>query len=130
MPFAVISLYAKSGGKNGRHCDTSSVDRIAGASYIGTQVFEHLRHRLFTPIPNDFAYLMVKEFAHLSSLQFLVLLCGANKSFNSDVEISPEDLKILQALQRSKLAIEKCITLQNKRRKGEAEDGEESSGGE
>ncbi|KAF8237893.1 hypothetical protein L208DRAFT_1245065 [Tricholoma matsutake] len=44
---AVIALYSKTGGKNGKHSSVSESLKISAISYMGVQVFEYMYARQF-----------------------------------------------------------------------------------
>jgi len=39
---AVLALYSKTGGKNGKHSSVSESSNVAAISYMAVQVFEHM----------------------------------------------------------------------------------------
>jgi hypothetical protein len=44
---AVIALYSKGGGKNGKHAGVPNVTNVASISYAGFQVFQRMHRQLF-----------------------------------------------------------------------------------
>ncbi|KAF8239927.1 hypothetical protein L208DRAFT_1235144 [Tricholoma matsutake] len=43
----VLSMYSKTGGKNGKHAWVASATHITSVSYIPMQVFEHMHSQQF-----------------------------------------------------------------------------------
>ena len=70
----VIALYAKTGGKNGKHMAITDSSNISAVSNIGVQVFEHMYSGLFRAIPEATALFFTKRFALLQPISFLCLI--------------------------------------------------------
>lgn len=82
----VKSIYAKTGGKNGRHINVTDSSNIMAISYLVVQIFEHQLGTQFRAIPNA-QRLQVLRFDHLPPSAFLCALKHAP-------ELTPFGLKI------------------------------------
>ena len=71
-------MYAKSGGKNGRHNDVADKTNIAALSYITVQVFEFQRFDggtlVFGNETEQITLLQLPEYAHIQPIRFLFLV--------------------------------------------------------
>ena len=68
----VHAMYAKSGGKNGRHNDAANRSNLSALSYLSVQIFEHQYSTsdgslVFSNETERTALLQVSEFAHIFS---------------------------------------------------------------
>ncbi|KAJ3819239.1 hypothetical protein F5880DRAFT_1616648 [Lentinula raphanica] len=70
----VITMYSKTGGKNGKHAAVPSVSNIAALSYIAIQLFEHMHMGQFRVIPTFTSPFQTKAFALIPHTAFLMLL--------------------------------------------------------
>lgn len=86
----VLAIYVKSGGAGGKHGSVKAVERIAQASYIAVQLFEHSSAEHFLAIPGPTALLGTLHFAHLPSHAFLFALSPPPFIHaNGDLKLSP-----------------------------------------
>ena len=75
----VHAMYAKSGGKNGKHNNVTDRSNLSALSYLSVQIFEY-QHTdngslIFSKNETErTALLQVSEFAHIYSYQFLLLV--------------------------------------------------------
>jgi hypothetical protein len=77
-PFAVLSIYSKSGGKNGTHSWLPEVLSIAVVSYMPVQLFgENFIGRQFRAVPQVLTWLQINQFALMPSASFLCVLDDA-----------------------------------------------------
>ncbi|KAJ7915716.1 hypothetical protein B0H13DRAFT_1501389, partial [Mycena leptocephala] len=73
-----LSIYSKTGGKNGKHAWVSDCSNIAAVSNIPTQVYEHMTGgRQFRVIPHALQHLHIPQFALIPSTSFLCLLSSS-----------------------------------------------------
>ena len=116
-------MYAKTGGKNGRHGDVTDSLNIMAVSNIPTQVFEHNLGSQFRAIPHA-QPLPVLRFDHLPPSAFLCALKHAPEVTSTGLKISPEDWKLFKDLKdNSKTVLAALKALAG--RKKPAEDDEE-----
>ena len=81
----VHAMYAKSGGKNGRHNDVANRSNLSALSYLSVQIFEYQCSTddgslIFSNETERMALLQVSEFAHIFSYQFLILVTAFSDS--------------------------------------------------
>ncbi|KIM79928.1 hypothetical protein PILCRDRAFT_73649 [Piloderma croceum F 1598] len=120
----VVALYAKTGGKNGKHMAITDSSNVSTASYIGVQVFEHMYSGLFRVIPEATALFFTKRFALLQPISFLCLLSSLpDTATNSNhLELARVDLTLFQTLQAHRTRFESAMTLLRKRKTDEFTD--------
>jgi len=76
----VLSIYSKSGGKNGKHGWVAQVTSIASASNLAVQLFQPMfRHQFRIQHTNISNSLVIKRYALLQSANFLFKFSTAPK---------------------------------------------------
>jgi hypothetical protein len=123
----VLSVFSKSGGKNGKHGWVPQVTTITSASNIAIQVFQSLGHRRFRVSHSTMASnLCIKRFRLLASAYFLCALTNVPKFYNSDtfLEISEDDARTFSDLLIHQQHVISAVKASIGRKK-EAEDNEE-----
>ncbi|KIM82043.1 hypothetical protein PILCRDRAFT_71289, partial [Piloderma croceum F 1598] len=70
----VLSIYTKSGGKNGKHCWIGEASTIMAVSYMPVQLFEYMISHHFCAILQALNSMQISQFTHLPSRSFLCLL--------------------------------------------------------
>ena len=111
---AVLALYSKTGGKNGKHSSVSESSNVAAISYMAVQVFEHMYAQQFRSVPAATAMFQTHQFLLLSSLHFLTLL-DYKESSEHILELSPEDLNRFRTLQKADKQLQAAFKLSKKR---------------
>jgi hypothetical protein len=76
----VLSVYSKSGGKNGKHGRVEGVSSITAASYIPSQVFEHEHSVFFADVPKSQRHLQLKQFILLSPASPVAFLISLDRA--------------------------------------------------
>lgn len=131
---AVLSIYSKSGGKNGTHSWVAEASSVAAISYIPVQIFEHVIGRHFRAIPQTLTWLQVKQFTLLPASAFLCVLDSApwrimeTQNFQVSVTDSTRYDKLVKQEQKIILILK---SINSRRRKGaeEANEREEDEEG-
>ncbi|KAJ8700697.1 hypothetical protein PTI98_003700 [Pleurotus ostreatus] len=118
----VVVLYAKGGGKNGRHASQSEAFNVAAMSWIGLKVYEHVCGRRFSNITDTTSHFLTRHFATLPSLAFLSRLKDAplkpaNSSSNMEIELTEQDWEVYRQLYASKAKLTKVMVLSRKKNK-------------
>ncbi|KAF8224850.1 hypothetical protein L208DRAFT_1308751 [Tricholoma matsutake] len=54
---SVLSMYSKTGGKNGKHAWIPSATHVTSVSYLPMQVFEYMHSRQFHAVPRVLQHL-------------------------------------------------------------------------
>ncbi|KAK7059441.1 hypothetical protein R3P38DRAFT_2495550 [Favolaschia claudopus] len=91
----VLSVYSKTGGKNGKHAWVSDCSNIAAASNIPTQVYEHMNGGQFRGVPQALKQLHVPQFALVPSSSFLCLLHNTPEQIrNVGIKLSASDSEL------------------------------------
>lgn len=112
-------MYAKTGGKNGKHSSINESSNIAAVSYICLQVFEFNVGRQFRAVTEATSAFQTKQFLTIPSFQFLSLVdTKIHDSGAATVELSAPDMDRFRALQGGKVKLELALTLSRKRRGG------------
>ena len=95
----VISIYAKTGGKSGRHNNVSDSSNIMAVSesYLAVQIFEHQLGTQFCAIPNA-QRLQVLWFDHLLPSAFLCALKHAPELTPFGLKISLDDWQLFKVI--------------------------------
>ncbi|KAJ7828434.1 hypothetical protein B0H13DRAFT_1656272 [Mycena leptocephala] len=89
---SVLSVYSKTGGKNGKHAWVSDCSSITAASNIPMQVYEHMSGgRQFRTVSQALQHLSVPQFALVPSTSFLCLLSSAPEPINAGLRLSVSD---------------------------------------
>jgi len=70
----VIAIYAKTGGKNGKHSAVSESSSISAVSYLGLQISEFMYAQQFPPVCEATSIFQTKQYLLAPSTQFLCLL--------------------------------------------------------
>ncbi|KAJ8693517.1 hypothetical protein PTI98_008504 [Pleurotus ostreatus] len=114
--FTVVVLYAKGGGKNGRHVSQSEAFNVAAMSWIGLKGGDLATSRIQ---PSHF---LTRHFATLPSLAFLSRLKDAplkpaNSSSNMEMELTEQDWEVYRQLYASKAKLAKVMVLSRKKNK-------------
>jgi hypothetical protein len=114
---AVLSIYTKSGGKNGKHGWVQEVSSIAAVSYTPVQIFENLIGRHFRAVPQALTWLQVNQFALMPSSSFLCVLDEAPWRImeSQNVQVSALDSARFDKLARQKQQIILAIKMINSR---------------
>ncbi|KAA1467364.1 hypothetical protein DENSPDRAFT_832388 [Dentipellis sp. KUC8613] len=119
----VLAIYAKTGGKNGKHAWVNEASNIAAPSYLALKAFEHLSRQHFRPIPETLAHLQVSKFALSSPNSFLCALENVPKEFGGNLVILPADYKIFVSLRDSQTALLTAVQkLLSKKAESDTED--------
>lgn len=123
--FLVISLYSKTGGKNGKHAWVPSVTSIAAVSYIPLQVFEHMHNRQFRAIPQAFQFMQIKKFSLLPGSLFLCTLDHTPRRILANLEVTEADYQRFIVLRNRTQHIMSALKDFNGRKKTVVTDDEE-----
>ena len=122
----VITLYHKTGGKNGKHSAIVEATNVASVSRIGVRVFEHTHGPHFRS--NSSNMFQTRAFALLSHHHFLTLLSSSPTSTatgnqaTSIITITKKDLTCFQTLSAVRSELEKAMKEFRKRQKDSEED--------
>jgi hypothetical protein len=126
---AVLALYSKTGGKNGKHSSVSESSNISAVSYMAVQVFEPMYARQFRSVPAATAIFQTHQFLLLSSLHFLTLLdykeSSESQQRGSILELSPMDLIKFRTLQNANKQLQAAFKLSKKRGRNSDNEGED-----
>ena len=76
---AVLQVFYREAGKNGKHCWASSCDNVGLVSYMSVQVYEHVHHAQFRAVLRRMAPFQTYTFVHVSADEFLCLLPGNHR---------------------------------------------------
>jgi hypothetical protein len=104
----VLAIYAKSGGKAGKHSWVSDSSNVAAVSNIPVQLFDHILGVQFRAIPGG-QTLHVKRFCLLPSSAFLCTLDVAPSETENGLKISPQDGVLFRNLKDSSAGIQKAV---------------------
>ena len=123
----MLSIYTKSGGKNGKHCWIGEVPTITVVSYTPVQLFKYMISRHFRAIPQALNSLQISQFTHLPSTSFLCLLDEAPTTLvgSHNLRISLTDGNRFDSLQGKAQNIVLALKNLNSRAAQEAENEEE-----
>ena len=97
-----ISSYSKSAGKGSKHAWVESADNIGKVSYLGLQVFQHSRRRLFNIIDTSRGVsLNLPRYAHLPPHCFLTKIPSDSVKLlgETQIEISTEMFGVWRELE-------------------------------
>ncbi|KAJ7138789.1 hypothetical protein C8R43DRAFT_845311, partial [Mycena crocata] len=111
----VFEMYAKGGGKYGKHEPVTDSANIAALSKISVQVFENSCGAQFRRVPTATAVLQTMQFAHILPINFLCLLAATPKVVPTGLELTLEDSKQFKDLARGESNFNAAITLFRKR---------------
>ncbi|KAH9835201.1 uncharacterized protein C8Q71DRAFT_108596 [Rhodofomes roseus] len=116
----VITIYSKTGGKNGKHAHVDNAVNIGAVSNIAVQLFEYSFNTQFRALTKATSAFQTHNFALLPSVQFLCLLRhkphSASGPFGAiTVDMHVQDLPLFRELQRSKAQIHAALKLFRKR---------------
>jgi hypothetical protein len=118
----VKSIYAKTGGKNGRHSDVTDSSNIMAISYIAAQVFEHQLGTQFRAMPHS-QPLSVLRFDHLPQSAFLCALKHAPEVSPTGLKISSDDWKLFKEIKdNGKKVVQALKAFTGKKRLAEDEE--------
>jgi hypothetical protein len=95
----VRAIFAKSGGKNGKHGATEAVTNVSAASRIAVQVFEYTRGTVFRQIPSFTLPFNAKGYLHIEAHHFLLMLSQQVATDQQGVRIGKDDLASFRALE-------------------------------
>jgi hypothetical protein len=87
----VVSIFSKTGGKNGKHAWILSALNITMVSYIPVQVFEHMHNCQFCAVHCAFQHLQTAHFHLLPGTSFLCTLKKALCTVHANLEVSTSD---------------------------------------
>ncbi|KAJ7438890.1 hypothetical protein B0H11DRAFT_2356551 [Mycena galericulata] len=120
MVAKVLSVYSKTGGKNGRHAWVSDCSSIAAASNIPTQVYEHMTSgRQFRAIPQALQGLRVPQFALIPSSAFLCLLTNSPEPVNMiGIKLSAADGALYKKLNDRLADVVEAVKALGSKKKG------------
>src|SRR5882762_11475690 len=122
---AVIALYSKGGGKNGKHAAVSSISNVAAISYVGVQVFQRMHRHIFRPVTSATVLFGTNHYQLLPSTSLLCRLSAPPHAKNNNIEIQTDDLHIFNTLDKDVKKVEAAIVYEG----GEAESGPGDLGG-
>lgn len=114
----MLTIYSKTGGKNGKHAHVVDIPNIVMASYIAAQTFEHLAGSQFRRVPQALMSLQAQKFAQIPSACFLCVLENTPRSYPQALVLSSADHITYTALIKSKasiLAVVKQLSARKKR---------------
>ncbi|KAF8234771.1 hypothetical protein L208DRAFT_1260168 [Tricholoma matsutake] len=96
----VLSMYSKTGGKNGKHAWVATTTHITLVSYIPMQVFEHMDSQQFHMVHRALQHLHLKRFTLLPSSAFLCTLNSTPQQISGDqhIELASTDYKCFTEL--------------------------------
>jgi hypothetical protein len=113
--FLVHALYSKSGGKNGKHNAVSEKSNIVAVSYMVVQLYEPVLHTVqsgkmvFRDRPDRLSLLQVKEYALMTSPQFLTVLLQKPTLNPTGLDISEMDSTSFSSLNRLSPLLKKAV---------------------
>ncbi|KAF8797488.1 hypothetical protein BYT27DRAFT_7237241 [Phlegmacium glaucopus] len=114
----VIAIYAKTGGKNGKHAAVSESSSISAVSYLGLQVFEFMYARQFRSVCEATSMFQTKQYLLAPSTQFLCLLdskISEHQAQGLSIELTQRDLSYFRDLQKGETQFKAAIKLFRKR---------------
>ena len=120
----VLSIYAKSGGKNGRHGWVPHIASISSASNISVQLFQHMFRNQFriTHSPDASSPISISRFALLQSTSFLFTLTSTPKLSQMALQISEADSQWYQKFHSLRQNIASAIVISMRGKKALNED--------
>jgi len=121
----VLSIYSKSGGKNGKHGWVPNASCVSAISYAPMQVFEHMFNQQFRAIPRATHCLQLSKFVLLPSSSFLCTLDRAPRTLLTNLEISSTDYQRFLILRRQVQNIVSALKSLNGRKRKEAPEEDE-----
>ena len=116
LTWLVISIYAKTGGKNGRHNNVTDSSNIMAVSYLAVQIFEHQLGSQFRAIPNA-QRLQVLRFDHLPPAAFLCALKHAPELTPFGLKISLDDWQLFKVIKENSAKVSQAIKMLTGRQK-------------
>ncbi|KAH6871091.1 hypothetical protein BKA70DRAFT_1489938 [Coprinopsis sp. MPI-PUGE-AT-0042] len=121
----VFTIYEKSGGKNGKHGWTQSVNTIAAASNIAVQLYEQWAGPTFRAIPTSLSSLSLFKFSLIPSAQYLTTLEKPPRIIREDIQIQNGDLEVFRKLLAKLSVIKDTLKALNSRKKSDAVSSDE-----
>jgi hypothetical protein len=115
----VIALYAKSGGKNGKHGSVDSSTTIGALSNIAVEASEYMFNNQFRTTTTATAAFYTKQFLLVRPLSFLVMLQYLPKPQrnNSILNIEAADLNLFTQLKNANASLATAMKLSRKHTK-------------
>jgi len=83
---AVIALYLKGGGKNGKHAAVSSISNVVAISYVGVQVFQQMHRHIFRPVTSATVSFGTKHYRFCRQTSLLCRLSALPHAKNNNIE--------------------------------------------
>ncbi|KAK6980928.1 hypothetical protein R3P38DRAFT_3376544 [Favolaschia claudopus] len=102
----VFAMYAKGGGKNGKHEAITDSSNISALSKVSVQIFDNLH-----------ASLQTKQFAHIPPTHFLCLLSHVPKFTPTGIDLVQADAELFKTLSRGRAQFDNAMVLFAKRGK-------------
>ena len=117
LALLVIAIYAKSGGKNGKHCSITESSNIGAISYIAAQLFEFMHGRQFRHTPQATACLQTRQFTLSASMGFLTILSSQPRihGMTGTLELTVEDTELFKSLNHGAMRFKEAMILSRKR---------------
>ncbi|KAM6503057.1 hypothetical protein JOM56_003034 [Amanita muscaria] len=112
----VHAIYSKTGGKNGKHAAVTDKSNVASISYMVVQLFEpalqsSMATLTFRDRPERLALLNVKEYALITSPQFLLLLSHAPVVSSTGLTLSSDDSAAFMDLNKLSKNLKKVMEI-------------------
>jgi hypothetical protein len=95
----VFAMYAKRGGKNGKHEAITESSNISAVSYMPVQLFEHMYDGQFRFITEATSIFQTKHYMLLPPAAFLCLLSKELQVNHTGLGITAEDTALFSELQ-------------------------------
>ncbi|TFY78123.1 hypothetical protein EWM64_g5889 [Hericium alpestre] len=109
----VVTIYAKTAGKNGKHASVVDAANVVAISNVAVQLFQELLGSQFTAIPHMMVAWQAKRFALLPSQALLSLLSSGSpaKTDNRALELQIEDLPCFRSLRQGEKKLSEAMKL-------------------
>ncbi|ETW79466.1 hypothetical protein HETIRDRAFT_321475, partial [Heterobasidion irregulare TC 32-1] len=105
----VLSIYAKSTGKNSPHSWVTDSSNISAVSYIAAQLFKPFAARQFSSTMRHATGLKVSTFKLIKPSSFLAALLANPTPLGQNIAISLQDYEYYKALKGKRESIESTI---------------------
>jgi hypothetical protein len=108
----VLSVYSKTGGKNGKHAWVETVESIGSVSYLAVQVWQYSHGKSFRTqhMRTSGVNFHIRRFAHLPGYRFLTNLLVTPKIIgNGDLQLENHDYIVFRDLQAISKEIQDAV---------------------
>ncbi|RXW12721.1 hypothetical protein EST38_g13134 [Candolleomyces aberdarensis] len=86
----ILTLYSRTGSKNGKHTAITDSPSVSAVSYIGLQIFEHHHASHFSAYPYSTAIVNANQFLFIQPIRFLMVLPRSSISLQPDFTLDEE----------------------------------------